>query len=230
MRFAESCPSLERFVHLSSILALGRASGTITDELELGQSFRNWYEYGKYLAEREVRANDRIPWRVLRVGPVMGVGRDVAPDSSHGILSVVPFLVRGYPMHLADHGEFPCYPGDVAGAGEVLARAALDDGDGEVWTWFDSAMPSLAGVLEGLCSAWGVIPKIVDVPALMPLGRLTVGRVGLPRELLDYADPWAEIPVEVLARLPGDLPGCRPGYVEATGAAINRSHLALSAA
>jgi nucleoside-diphosphate-sugar epimerase len=229
MGFAESCPSLERFVHLSSVLVLGRAEGQLTDELELGQSFRNWYEYGKYLAEREVRANERLPWRAVRVGPVLGSGRDVPPDTSNGILAVVPFLLRGYPIHLADHGRFPCYACDAATAGEVLARAALDDGDGDVWTWFDDTNPALADVLVALCGAWGIVPKIADLSVLARLGRV-MERLGAPRELLDYADPWADIPAEVLSRLPANLPRCPAGYVEATGEALRRPSRALNAA
>jgi nucleoside-diphosphate-sugar epimerase len=230
MRFAERCPRLERFVHLSSVLVLGRRTeGTVVDELELGQSFRSWYEYGKFLAEREVRANDRIPWRALRVGPVIGAGEDVLPSPSHGIMAVVPLLLRGYPMHLKDHGRFPCYPTDVGVAGEVLARAALDDGSGEVWTYFDDANPSLAEVLIRLCSPWGVVPRIVDLPILNPVGRLLAERLGTPRETLEYVEPWPDIPVEVLNLLPPDLPRCPPGYVEATGKALIQSNRAMSA-
>jgi nucleoside-diphosphate-sugar epimerase len=227
MRFAESCHSLERFVHLSSVLVLGRASGRVNDELELGQSFRNWYEYGKYLAEREVRASERLPWRVVRVGPIMGPGRDVPPSAAHGLLSTVPFLVRGYPVHLTNRGHFPCYACDVETAGEVIARAALEDGAREVWTWLDAAMPTLAEVLIALCSAWGVAPRIVDMPLLAPLGRATARRLGLPKELLEYVDPWVEIPAEVLSRLPQDLPRCPAGYLEATSEALRRTSLAL---
>jgi nucleoside-diphosphate-sugar epimerase len=230
MSFAEACPSLERFVHLSSVLALGRASGPITDELELGQSFRNWYEYGKYLAEREVRGNDRLPWRALRVGPVLGPGRDVPPDTSHGILAIVPYLVRGYPIHLTDHGRFPSYACDATTAGEVIARAALEDGGHDVWTWFDDANPSLADVLVRLCDAWGVIPRITELAVLAPLGRVAIERLGAPRELLEYADPLPEIAPEVLSRLPGDLPRCPADYVEATSEALRRSRLSLRAA
>jgi len=231
MRFAERCSSLERFVHLSSVLVLGRRSSSepIVDELELGQSFRSWYEYGKFLAEREVRANERIPWRVVRVGGVVGAGEDVLPNPAHGIMAVVPLLLRGYPMHLADHGRFPCYPTDVMVAGEVIARAALDDGSGDVWTWFDDAMPSLAEVLMRLCSPWGVVPRIVDLPFLSPVGRVLAKRLGTPRETLEYVEPWPEIPVEVLSLLPADLPRCPPGYIEATGRALMRSNLAMSA-
>lgn len=223
LRFAERCRSLERFVHLSSVLALGRVRGRVTSELELGQPFRNWYEYGKHLAEREVRTRDDLPWRVVRVGPIVGPGRDVPPSTAHGLLSAVPFLLRGYPVHLADGGRFPCYVGDAETAGAVLARAALaPDGD-PVWTWFDSSMPTLADVLVALCAAWGVVPRIVAAPRLAPLGRLLAPRLGLPPELLEYADPWVEIPREVLERLPADLPACPPGYVEATGATLRNA-------
>jgi nucleoside-diphosphate-sugar epimerase len=230
MRFAERCSALERFVHLSSVLVLGRRTeGVIVDELELGQSFRSWYEYGKFLAEREVRANERIPWRAVRVGPVIGAGEDVLPSPSHGIMAVVPLLLRGYPMHLKHHGRFPCYPCDVTTLGEVLVRAALDDGSGDVWTWFDDANPSLLEVLMRLCSPWGAVPRIVDMPFLKPVSGLLAERLGTPRETLEYVDPWPDIPVEVLGLLPADLPKCPPGYIEATGRALMQSNIAMSA-
>jgi hypothetical protein len=68
------------------------------------------------------------------------------------------------------------------------------------------------------------------MPLLMPLGRATVGRLGMNSELLDYADPWADIPLDVLSRLPADLPRCPAGYIEATGRALTGSAPALSAA
>lgn len=237
--FAESCARLERFVHLSSVLVLGRVEGRVTDELELGQSFRNWYEYGKYLAEREVRRRDSLAWRAVRVGPILGPGRDVPPDISYGLLSAIPYLVRGYPLHLEDHGRFPCYPCDAVTAGEVLARAALEDGQGDVWTWFDDASPCLADVLTRLCAAWGVIPRIANAPILTGVGRMAIERLGAPRELLDYAERWADIGPEVLEALPADLPRCPADYVEATGQALRQptgqafvqgSQLALRAA
>jgi nucleoside-diphosphate-sugar epimerase len=223
MRFAETCPRLERFVHLSSILVLGRTTRRVIAELELGQSFRNWYEYGKYLAEREVRSNERIPWRAVRLGPVLGPGRHVRPTVQHGILAAVPLLLRGYPIHLTRHGRFPSYPCDVATAGHVIARAALDPGEHQVWTWFDEANPSLASVLVELCSPWNVMPRIIDVPLFGSLGRATIERLGAPRELLEYVDPWAEIGPEVLDVLPSDLPRCPEAYLRATGQAIRNA-------
>jgi nucleoside-diphosphate-sugar epimerase len=228
MRFAESCQSLERFVHLSSVLALGRAKGRVTDQLELGQSFRNWYEYGKYLAEREVRSSELLPWRVLRVGPVVGPGRDVLPNAANGLLSAVSPLLRGYPIHLSHGGRFPCYVCDAQTAGRVIARAALEDGAGDVWTWMDDTRPTLAAVLVALCSAWGVLPRIVEMPALAPLGRAAAKRLGVPKQLLEYVDPWVEIPAEVLSTLPAELPRCPVGYVEATSQMLRQASLAVN--
>jgi len=230
MRFAERCERLERFVHLSSVVVLGRTTGRVVDELELGQSFRNWYEYSKFLAEREVRANDRLPWRAVRVGPVIGATEDVLPSPSHGIMAVIPALLRGYPMHLENHGSYPCYPCDGATSGEVIMRAALQDGAGDIWTWFDDTNPSLAEVFTRLCSPWGVVPKIVDMPVMWAVGKGLAKRIGIPRETLEYVKPWADIPLEVLSLLPADLPRCPPGYIEATGEALRRAHAAMRVA
>jgi nucleoside-diphosphate-sugar epimerase len=231
MRFAESCAQLQRLVHVSSVLVLGRVSGRVTDELELGQSFRNWYEYGKYLAEREIRADQRLPWRVLRLGPVLGPGLDVPPNIRHGLPAVVPTLLRGYPVHLADKGQFPSCACDAATAGAVVACAALTDGAHDVWTWMDDAMPTLAEVLVALCSAWGVVPRIIDAPLLGALWRAAAGRVGAPLQLLDYVGPWAQISADASHRLPAGLPRCPPGYLEATGEALRQGRplLALEA-
>jgi hypothetical protein len=133
-------------------------------------------------------------------------------------------------MHLKDHGRFPCYPTDVMTTGEVLARAALDEGAGDVWTYFDDLMPSLQEVLMRLCSPWGVVPKIVDLPFLSTVGQWISQRLGTPRETLEYVEPWPDIPAEVLSLLPPDLPRCPPGYIEATGRALMQSTRPMVAA
>src|SRR4051812_23639022 len=57
LRSLRALPRLARAVHVSSLLVLGRATGTLGNrELFVGQNFRNWYEYGKYCAEHHVRA------------------------------------------------------------------------------------------------------------------------------------------------------------------------------
>lgn len=218
--FAQRCPRLERFVHVSSVLVFGRARGPVDNRvLDVGQAFRNWYEYGKYLAELAVRARD-LPWRVVRLGPILGVSEGRVPDPRHGLLAALPHLLRGYPAHLERRGRFPCYVGDVEAASGVVTAAVVAGGASSTWTWFDAALPSLADVLAALSQAWGVVPRLLDLPVLEPVSRLLAERLGLPAALLDYARPWFDLAASVLGDLPDGLPECRPGYVEQTGEAL----------
>jgi nucleoside-diphosphate-sugar epimerase len=221
LAFAAGCPRLERLVHVSSVLALGRASGRVGNrELALGQGFRNWYEYAKHVSEAEVRAAHDLPRRIVRLGDVMGTSPHATPSARHGLLAPLSYLLRGYPAHLADGGAFPVYTGDIRVAAAVLARALVDDAGGLTWTWFDPALPTLAAVLTALCSPWDVVPRIVDLPALQRIERWVAPRLGLPPAILEYARPWVDIDPRVIDQLPADLPDHRPGYVEMTAAAL----------
>jgi nucleoside-diphosphate-sugar epimerase len=221
LELAAGCPDLERFVHVSSVLALGRADGPVSGgELELGQGFRSWYDYGKFLAERAVREDRAFERRVVRLGPVLGVTAHAAPSTEHGIAAIVPFLLRGYPISIADRGAFPAYVCDAATAGAVTAAAVLDEPGPDVWTFFDHRHYSVAQVLAALCSPWGVMPRIVDVPGLRLMTRLASKPLGVPAALLEYAEPWVAIAPDVLDALPPGLPRCPDGYIEASGAAL----------
>jgi nucleoside-diphosphate-sugar epimerase len=219
---ARRCPRLERVVHVSSILALGRATGRIGNrELFVGQRFRNWYEYGKYAAEHVARnAAVDVPTRIVRFGPLLGVDPQNPLTMGSGITATLPFLLQGHSVHLENRGQFPCYAGEVRTAALVVRRA-LESGDGpQGWTWFDPALPSLHTVLTELCRPWGVVPRIVDLPALNVGVRLVARSIGLPKSLLDYTSPWIDLDTSVLGEIPGGVPACPPGYIEATGRAL----------
>jgi nucleoside-diphosphate-sugar epimerase len=224
LKLAAGCTALERLVHVSSLLALGEAAGPVTNrELYVGQRFRNWYEYGKYLAERAVRDERNVPVRIVRFGPITGPCAPHLLSTRHGILAVLPALLRGYPVHLERGGDFPCYIGDPAGAAQVVAGAltAPPAGAGpEAWSWFDPDLPSLAEVLTELCAPWNVVPRIVSSKAVGVIARALATRVGLPRQLLDYTHPWFDLPAGVLGDLPFPAPRCAEGYLYATGATI----------
>jgi nucleoside-diphosphate-sugar epimerase len=232
VRFAGRCPQLVRLVHLSSILQFGRMQGTVGNrEQDMGQEFRTWYEYGKYLAERTLRENPSLPWRVVRVGPVLGVRDGAPPPAGLSLTAALPYLLRGYPAPLARGGAFPCYPCDVNGLAAVLARALEDHDSGDTWTWFDRRMPSMAQVLTGLCSAWGTVPRLVSASrGTRRVAGLFASGLGLPQGLLEYAEPWVDIPVELLDELPPGLPECEPGYIKATSAALREGAEELLAA
>jgi nucleoside-diphosphate-sugar epimerase len=223
LRLARSCARLAGLVHVSSLLALGRCEGTVGNrELYVGQRFRNWYEYGKYAAEALVRAS-ATPSTILRFGPLLGPDPSGAGlDTRHGLLAAVPILAQGYPVHLAKGGDFPCYTGDVDAAARLVARAVALPAAGSTWTWFDPQLPSLAFVLHALCRPLGVVPRIVDAPLVGWLQRVAAGRIGVPPALLDYTAPWFDLDHAVLDELPGGLPDCRQGYLQATGRALRR--------
>lgn len=222
LELAAGLERLERLVHVSSVLALGRAAGRVSDELDVGQQFRSWYDYAKFSSERIVRESAEVPYRVLRLGPVLGVGPAGAPSTEAGILAAVPPLLRGYPVPLAERGRFPCYVSDVETAAWVAARALDDPGDATVWTYFDPRRQTLAAVLTGLCSAWGVVPRIVGGRRVRRLGRWVAPALGVPDPLLAYAEPWVELDDAVLRELPAELPEPPQGYVERTGEAVRR--------
>jgi len=222
LEFASRCGQLERLVHISSILALGRARGTISNrELSVGQSFRNWYEYGKYLAERQLRHDDRgVPWRALRLGPILGVHGGLAPDPRFGLPAAVPFLLRGYPTHMHARGAYPCYVTDIGSAAVITRQALIDTGEGQTWTWFDPGRPTLAETLTSLCAAWRVVPRIVDAPVLGTLRYYLARRAGLPAALNEYAEPWVVLDPSILDDLPRPLPVPAAGYLAQTGRAM----------
>ncbi|MGH3937709.1 MAG: SDR family oxidoreductase [Pseudonocardiaceae bacterium] len=224
LRFLRTLPRLRRVVHFSSLLVLGRATGTLSNrELYVGQRFRNWYEYGKYCAERLVRDSD-LPVNVIRCGPLLGVDPRGGPfDVSAGLPAAFGHLLAGYPVHLRDRGKFPCYVADVATTAEIVVRALETPEQGVTWSWFDPEMPTLADVFREVCRPWGMVPKIVEAPVLGRLTRLLSTRLGVVPELADYAEPWFDLPRSVLDAIPGELPRRDPDYLAATGRAL-RDH------
>jgi nucleoside-diphosphate-sugar epimerase len=211
--------ALCRVVHVSSLLVLGRADGPVGNrELFVGQRFRNWYEYGKYCAERRVRDARDLPVNVVRLGPVLGPHPAGLPlDTTHGVLAGLPYLLAGGPAHLDRRGDYPCFVSDVASAARVIMDALAAPATGRTWSWFDPELPTLAQVYTDLCAAWGRVPVLIDAPALRPALRLFSRRVGVAAELLDYSRPWFELAPDVLADLPGERPAPGGDYALATG-------------
>ncbi|WP_239380785.1 MULTISPECIES: SDR family oxidoreductase [unclassified Frankia] len=211
--------ALTRVVHVSSLLVLGRAEGLVGNrELFVGQRFRNWYEYGKYCAERRARDAGDLPVNIVRLGPVLGAPpAGLALDTSHGLLAALPYLLTGGPVHLDRRGHYPCYVSEVGSAAQVIMNALNAPSTGQTWSWYDPDLPTLAQVYTDLCAAWGRIPRLVDVPALRPVLRLASRRVGVIPELLDYSRPWFELAPDILSDLPGDRPVSGGDYVTTTG-------------
>jgi nucleoside-diphosphate-sugar epimerase len=229
LAFARACPRLRCVLHVSSVLVFGRCPHPVGNgDLDVGQRFRNWYEFGKFAAERAVRDAPDVPVCVLRLGPLLGVDGPVRPRSGLGVLSALPHVLAGRTLPLVRCGRFPSYAGDVTAAAQVVRRLLERAEPGRTWTWFDPRRPSLAAVLAALCAPWGVVPRIVDAPALVGLARLAAPVLGVPRQVCDYLAPWVVLAPDVLADLPFAPPSCPDRYLERTGRMLREHGSALA--
>lgn len=93
---AERAPKLDRLHYVSTCYVSGRHPGVFTEEdLEKGQSFNNYYEETKQLAELEVRKRmDRIPATVYRPSVVVGDSATGATQKFDGPYFVIQWLMR----------------------------------------------------------------------------------------------------------------------------------------
>lgn len=93
---AERAGGLERLHYVSTCYVSGRHAGTFTeDDLEKGQTFNNFYEETKYLAELEVRNRmTLIPATVYRPSVVVGDSLSGATQKFDGPYFVMQWLLR----------------------------------------------------------------------------------------------------------------------------------------
>ena len=93
--FAERCPALDRLHYVSTCYVSGRYEGRFReDDLEVGQSFNNFYESTKYLAEVEVRKRRGLPVTIYRPSVVVGDSRSGATQKFDGPYFVMQWILR----------------------------------------------------------------------------------------------------------------------------------------
>lgn len=93
--FAQRCRALQRFHYISTCYVSGNLPGVFReDDLERGQSFNNYYEETKYLAEVEVRKRRDVPWTIYRPAVIVGDGTTGATQKFDGPYFVMQWLER----------------------------------------------------------------------------------------------------------------------------------------
>jgi nucleoside-diphosphate-sugar epimerase len=93
--FAERCGALERLHYVSTCYVSGRHEGRFReDDLEVSQSFNNFYESTKYLAEVEVRKRRGLPVTIYRPSVVVGDSRTGATQKFDGPYFVMQWILR----------------------------------------------------------------------------------------------------------------------------------------
>jgi nucleoside-diphosphate-sugar epimerase len=95
--FAEGCPGLERFQYVSTCYVSGRYPGIFREtDLVKGQTFNNFYEETKFLAEVEVqeRMKRGFPATVYRPSIVVGDSRTGETQKYDGPYFAIRWLLR----------------------------------------------------------------------------------------------------------------------------------------
>ncbi|MBV8545848.1 MAG: SDR family oxidoreductase [Acidobacteria bacterium] len=92
--FAQRCRGLQHFHYISTCYVSGNLPGVFReDDLERGQSFNNFYEETKYLAEIEVRKSG-VPWTIYRPAVIVGDSMTGATQKFDGPYFVMQWLER----------------------------------------------------------------------------------------------------------------------------------------
>lgn len=97
LAFAARCPRLRRFQYVSTCYVSGRYPGLFTEEmLEEGQTFNNFYEETKYLAEVEVQRATKagLPATIYRPAVVVGNSSTGATQKYDGPYFAMQWLLR----------------------------------------------------------------------------------------------------------------------------------------
>lgn len=97
LRFAATCPRLQRFQYVSTCYVSGRYPGEFTEnDLKKGQSFNNYYEETKYWAEIEVQQHMKkgLPISVYRPAIVVGDSQTGITQKYDGPYYAIQWILR----------------------------------------------------------------------------------------------------------------------------------------
>lgn len=97
LRFAENCDGLNRFQYVSTCYVSGCYAGEFSEnDLEKGQTFNNFYEETKYLAELEVQKYmaSGLPSTIYRPSIVVGNSRTGATQKYDGPYFIMQWILR----------------------------------------------------------------------------------------------------------------------------------------
>ncbi|HEX7353634.1 MAG TPA: SDR family oxidoreductase [Mycobacteriales bacterium] len=172
--------------HVSSIAVGGEFAGVFTEDMfDVGQALTSPYHRSKYEAERIVRDEATVPWRVYRPSVVVGDSRTGEMDKVDGPYYTFGVLARlrrlpPVPWVAPDLGDTNVVPVDyVVGAMDYLMHEA--GLDGRAFHLGHPRPQPVAGLIAAFCRAAGV-------PAPLMMDRR------MSRPILDAAEQLAKVP------------------------------------
>ncbi len=190
--FAGRCPGLRRVHYVSTCYVSGRHPGVFLEaDLEKGQSFNNFYEETKHLAEVEVRARMAagLPATVYRPAITVGDSRTGATQKADGPYYVIQWILRQPPIAVMPTvGDLSCQVNVVPSDFVIGAIDAL------------SALPASLGRTYQLAD-----PRPLDVRRLLEaIGAVTDRRIlKLPLPVAVAKGALDHVPgVQALMRIP----------------------------
>ncbi|TMC47885.1 MAG: SDR family oxidoreductase [Chloroflexi bacterium] len=223
--------------HVSSIAVAGRYRGRFTEEMfDEGQALDHAYFSTKYEAERIVRDEATVPWRVYRPGMVIGSSETGEADRVDGPYYAFKLIQRlretfpdWTPLAGPEGGELNLVPVDFVA--KAMDHIAHQPGlDGRAFHLVDPAPLSLGDTLNTFCRAAhapefalrfdrrmaNMIPgdtlKVVaDLPAIKRVKKQLLDRFGIPETALAYMDYPATFDASAAtAALQGSGVSCPP--------------------
>jgi nucleoside-diphosphate-sugar epimerase len=197
--FAEGCAGLDRFQYVSTCYVSGRWPGIFTeDDLDKGQTFNNFYEETKYLAELDVRERMRagLPATVYRPAIVVGDSRTGATQKYDGPYYAIRWLLRQPKLAVLPVVGDPerirvnLVPRDFVIAA-VAHLAGLDRAAGRVYQLADPEPLTVDELIDEIAHATGRRVLRLPLPLGVAKGAIEhvplVGRImGIPSASVDY--------------------------------------------
>ena len=198
--------------YASSIAVAGEHDDIFTeDDFDVGQKLTHPYHQTKFEAEKLVRQQAKVPWRVYRPAIVVGDSRTGEMDKIDGpyyffkaIQKVRHTLPEWFPLVGLEVGRTNIVPVDYVAA--AMDHIAHQDGlDGRAFHLVNPKMQKVGDVMNTFASAGhaphmvmrvdkrmtdmlpkGVLSYAMKLPALKDIRRSVLADMGVPAEVLDY--------------------------------------------
>ena len=198
--------------YASSIAVAGEHDDIFTeDDFDVGQKLTHPYHQTKFEAEKLVRQQAKVPWRVYRPAIVVGDSRTGEMDKIDGpyyffkaIQKVRHALPEWFPLVGLEVGRTNIVPVDYVAA--AMDHIAHQDGlDGQAFHLVNPKMQKVGDVMNTFAGAGhaphmvvrvdkrmtdmlpkGVLSYAMKLPALKDIRRSVLADMGVPDEVLDY--------------------------------------------
>ncbi len=197
--YCERCPSLRRHQYISTCYVSGRHSGLFReDDLQTGQTFNNFYEETKHLAEVEVRARmGRIPTSIYRPAIVVGDSATGATQKYDGPYFAIRYMLRqptpvvvmpqvGRP---AEH-TMNVVPRDFV-VDAIAHLSGLVKSIGKTYALADPRPLTIKALIDSMEKETG--KKLIRIPLPLGLAKTAIDKVpgvegffGFPSDAVDY--------------------------------------------